>query len=83
MLVTDGAGVLAVEMVRTLAGCNANVVVLSRNQEQGVKIVKEINANSAGKGRVLYVPGDVLLTEALLYDSLHSTYVPSPINSNA
>ena len=34
VLVTGGAGVLAVEMVRTLAECNANVVVLSRNQEQ-------------------------------------------------
>jgi len=65
VLVTGGAGVLAVEMVRALAGCNANVVVLSRNLEQGVKVVEEINANSAGKGRVLYVPGDVLLTEAL------------------
>ncbi len=65
VLVTGGAGVLAVEMVRTLAGGNANVVVLSRNQEQGVKVVEEINANSAGKGRVLYVPGDVLLTEVL------------------
>ncbi len=65
VLVTGGAGVLAVEMVRTLAGCNANVVVLNRNQEQGVKIVEEINANSTGKGRVLYVPSDVLLAETL------------------
>lgn len=65
VLVTGGAGVLAVEMVRTLVGCNANVVVLSRNQELGAKVVEEINTNSTGKGLALYVHGDVLSAEAL------------------
>ncbi len=50
VLVTGGAGVLAVEIVRTLAECNANVVVLSRNQEHGAKVVEEINSQTTGKG---------------------------------
>ena len=65
VLVTGGAGVLGSEIVRTLAECNANVVVLSRNQEQGEKVVDEINVQTTGRGRVLYVYGDVLLTETL------------------
>ena len=65
VLVTGGTGVLAVEMVRTLTECNANVAVLSRNQKQGAKVVEEINTNSTGKGRAIYVQGDVLLAETL------------------
>ena len=65
ILVTGGAGVLAIEIVRALAGCNASVVVLSRNQEQGAKAVEEINTHTTGKGRVVYVRGDVLLAETL------------------
>ena len=65
VLVTGGTGVLAIEIVRTLAECNANVVVLSRNQEQATKTVEEINKHITGKGRVVYVHGDVLLAETL------------------
>jgi len=65
ILVTGGAGVLAIEIVRALVGCNASVVVLSRNQEQGAKAVEEINTHTTGKGRVVYVRGDVLLAETL------------------
>ena len=65
VLVTGGTGVLAVEMVRTLAECNANVVVLSRNQGQGKKVVEEINTNSTGTGQVIYIQGDVLAIETL------------------
>ena len=60
VLVTGGAGVLGSEIVRTLAECNANVVVLSRNQEQGEKVVDEINVQTTGRGPVFYVHGDVL-----------------------
>ena len=65
VLVTGGTGVLAIEIVRTLAECNANVVVLSRNQEQATKTVEEINKHITGKGRVVYVHGDVFLAETL------------------
>jgi len=65
ILVTGGAGVLAIEIVRALVECNASVVVLSRNQEQGAKAVEEINTHTTGKGRVVYVRGDVLLAETL------------------
>ena len=65
VLITGGAGALAIEMVRTLVGCNANVVVLSRNQEQATRAVDEINRHTKGKGQVVYVQGDVLLDETL------------------
>jgi NAD(P)-dependent dehydrogenase (short-subunit alcohol dehydrogenase family) len=62
VLVTGGTGVLAREMVRTLAACNANVVILGRNEESAKKLITEI---SATKGRLLFVQGDVLLAETL------------------
>ena len=65
VLITGGAGALAIEMVRTLVGCNANVVVLSRNQEQATRAVDEIKRHTKGKGQVVYVQGDVLLDETL------------------
>jgi NAD(P)-dependent dehydrogenase (short-subunit alcohol dehydrogenase family) len=84
-LVTGGAGVLGFEIAHTLVECNANVVVLSRNQEQGVKVVEEINANSAGKGRVLYVHGDVLNMDALQQanETIHSQFGDVDILINA
>jgi NAD(P)-dependent dehydrogenase (short-subunit alcohol dehydrogenase family) len=63
VLVTGGTGVLAGEIVTTLAQCNANVVVLSRNHEQGSMLVEE-HLNSV-KGRALHVIGDVLSPESL------------------
>ena len=65
VLVTGGAGVLGVDIVRTLAACNANVVVLSRNVERGANLVAEINKDIKSKGRVLFVQGDVLSVETL------------------
>ena len=63
VLVTGGTGVLAWEIVTTLVQCNASVVILSRNHEQGsmlvardLKLVKE---------RALHVYGDVLNPESL------------------
>lgn len=62
-IVTGGTGVLAREMVRTLAGCHANVVVLGRNQGLAHKLVEEISTDS--KGLVIYAYGDVLKVETL------------------
>ena len=58
VLITGGTGVLAWEIVTTLAQCNANVVALSRNHEQGSMLMAE-EFNSV-KGRALHVYGDVL-----------------------
>jgi NAD(P)-dependent dehydrogenase (short-subunit alcohol dehydrogenase family) len=62
-LVTGGTGVLAWQIVTTLAQCNANVVVLSRHHEQGSMLVAE--HLKFAKGRVLHVYGDVLSPESL------------------
>jgi NAD(P)-dependent dehydrogenase (short-subunit alcohol dehydrogenase family) len=63
VLVTGGTGVLAREMVRTLVGCNANTVILSRNQALAQKLIAEISNNT--KGRALHVQGDVLQADVL------------------
>jgi NAD(P)-dependent dehydrogenase (short-subunit alcohol dehydrogenase family) len=66
VLVTGGAGVLGLTIVRALVECNARVVILGRNQERAeqsiAKITREINSG----GRVLYVYGDVLDVDTLL-----------------
>ena len=63
ILVTGGTGVLAREMVRTLVGCHANVVILGRNQDMAKKLIEEISTDTHGKA--VYVYGDVLKTETL------------------
>ena len=63
VLVTGGTGVLAREMVRTLAGCNANVVILGRHQDMAKKLIEEISTDT--KGRAIHVYGDVLKVETL------------------
>ena len=65
VLVTGGAGVLGLEIVRTLAQCNANVIVLSRNHELATKSIEEYIKPVKSKGRVLCVHGDVLNRESL------------------
>ena len=60
VLVTGGAGVLGFEIVRTLVECNANVVILSRNQERAVQSIAEITKVVKSKGHATYVLGDVL-----------------------
>ena len=65
VLVTGGAGVLGFEIARTLVECNANVVILSRDQERGVKSVAEITKDMKGNGRAIYVRGDVLEMDTL------------------
>ena len=63
VLVTGGTGVLAREMVRTLVECNANVVILGRNEEVARKLIAEFSAST--KGKAIYVYGDVLKVETL------------------
>jgi NAD(P)-dependent dehydrogenase (short-subunit alcohol dehydrogenase family) len=47
-LVTGGAGVLGLEIVRTLVQCNANVIVLSRNRERATRSISEYITFGAG-----------------------------------
>ena len=65
VLVTGGAGVLGLEIVRALVQCNANVIVLSRNQEQATKSVAESVRPLKSKGQVLCIYGNVLQAETL------------------
>ena len=65
ILVTGGAGVLGLEIIRTLVACNASVAVLSRNQERAAKAVAEITKGVNSKGRALCIPGDVLAMDTL------------------
>jgi NAD(P)-dependent dehydrogenase (short-subunit alcohol dehydrogenase family) len=65
VLVTGGAGVLGLEIVRMLVACNASVVVLSRNQERAAKSVAEITRGVKSNGGALCVPGDVLARDTL------------------
>jgi NAD(P)-dependent dehydrogenase (short-subunit alcohol dehydrogenase family) len=62
ILVTGGTGVLGSEMVRALAGCNANVAVLSRKPE--VKRAGLLH-RPASEGKIIHVYGDVLQQDTL------------------
>lgn len=64
-LVTGGAGVLGLEIVRTLVQCNANVIVLSRDQERATKSIAETMKPVKNKGLVLCISSDVLNRESL------------------
>jgi NAD(P)-dependent dehydrogenase (short-subunit alcohol dehydrogenase family) len=55
--VTGGAGVLCGEMVRALAGCNANVAVLDRDLPLAEKLVASLGKTT---GKVIALPIDVL-----------------------
>ena len=39
-LVTGGAGILGSELACALVGCNANVIILDRNQELAQKVIE-------------------------------------------
>jgi NAD(P)-dependent dehydrogenase (short-subunit alcohol dehydrogenase family) len=65
VLVTGGAGVLGLEIVRTLLQCNANVIVLSRNPERAAQSIAESIKSVKSKGPVLCVSGDVLNKDSL------------------
>ncbi len=63
ILVTGGAGVLGGEIACALVGCNANVVILDRDQELAQKVIEHFP--KVVKGRALRVFGDVLDPESL------------------
>ncbi|MBN2117938.1 MAG: SDR family oxidoreductase [Anaerolineales bacterium] len=57
-VVTGGAGVLGSEIACALVGCNANVVILDRDQELAQKVIERFP--KVVKGRAVRVFGDVL-----------------------
>jgi len=63
ILVTGGAGVLGSEIACALVGCNANVVILDRDQELAQKAIERFP--KMVKGRAVRVYGDVLKTDSL------------------
>jgi NAD(P)-dependent dehydrogenase (short-subunit alcohol dehydrogenase family) len=63
VLITGGAGVLGGEIACALVGCNANVVILDRDQELAQRVIERFP--KAVKGRVTRVYGDVLNLETL------------------
>ena len=63
VLVTGGAGVLGSEIACALVGCNANVVILDRNQELAQKVIERFP--KVIKGHAIRVYGDVLETDTL------------------
>ncbi len=85
VLVTGGAGVLGFEIARTLVECNANVVILSRNQERAAQCLAEITKDVKSNGRAIYVPGDVLDVNTLQQaeQTIHSQFGEVDILINA
>jgi len=63
VLVTGGAGVLGSEIACALIGCNANVVLLDRDQELAQKAIERFP--KVVKGRGVRVFGDVLKPQTL------------------
>ena len=62
-LVTGGAGVLGSELACALVGCNANVVILDRDQELAQRVIERFPQGA--KGRAARVFGNVLDLESL------------------
>jgi len=62
-LVTGGAGVLGGELACALMGCNANVVILDRDQELAGRVMERFP--KAARGRASRVFGNVLDLESL------------------
>jgi len=61
-VITGGTGVLGSEITRAVAGCHANVAVITRKPEAAEPLLKSIEKN---KGRTRVVYGDVCETETL------------------
>lgn len=55
--ITGGGGVLCGEMARTLAGCNANIVILDRALDLAESVLRTLNGT---KGNHIALPIDVL-----------------------
>jgi NAD(P)-dependent dehydrogenase (short-subunit alcohol dehydrogenase family) len=85
VLVTGGAGVLGFGMVRTLVECNANVVILSRNQDRATKLIAEITKDVKSNGRLIYLHGDILEIDTLqeANEIIHSRFNRVDILINA
>jgi NAD(P)-dependent dehydrogenase (short-subunit alcohol dehydrogenase family) len=64
ILVTGGAGVLGAEMTLALAGCGANVAILSRNPARMAAVIGRFQPKKGG-GRIFAAQGDVLQAEAI------------------
>jgi len=62
-LVTGGAGVLGGELACALIGCNANVVILDRDQELAQKAIERFPETASGRAARVF--GDVLNLESL------------------
>ena len=62
IVITGGTGVLGAEITSTLIGCNADVAIVSRDPSAAEKIAQRF---SKGKGRYLFVRGDVLEKQTL------------------
>lgn len=60
VVITGGAGVLGAEMVRSLVGLGANVVILCRNIEKAEKLRQDV-----GTEKVLILQSDVMNKEVL------------------
>ena len=84
-LVTGGAGVLGFEIARTLVECNANVVILSRNQERAEKSIAKMTKDMKSNGRVMFIQGDVLAIDTLQQakETIHSQFGEVDILINA
>jgi NAD(P)-dependent dehydrogenase (short-subunit alcohol dehydrogenase family) len=84
-MVTGGAGVLGFEIARMLVECNANVVILSRNQERAEKSIAEITKDVKSHGSAIYVQGDVLAIDTLQQakETIHSQFGDVDILINA
>ena len=63
VLITGGAGVLGSEIACALVGCNANIVILDRDQELAQKAIERFP--KVVKGHAARVFGDVLKPETL------------------
>lgn len=64
IVITGGAGVLASQMVQTLAECNANVIILDRDAQLAEKVIQQMP--SAVAPRVKSFQVDVLERASLL-----------------
>jgi NAD(P)-dependent dehydrogenase (short-subunit alcohol dehydrogenase family) len=85
VLITGGAGVLGFGIARTLAECNANVVILSRNPERAAQSIAEISRNLKSSGSIISVQGDVLAVDTLhqANETLHAQFGDVDILINA
>src|SRR5512135_1821004 len=83
VVVTGGAGVLGSEIACALVGCNANVVILDRDQELAQKVIERFP--KVVQGRAVRVYGDVLDVDTLQQanETIHKEFGKIDILINA